>query len=252
VSFENVICLIILRLNQFIQIFRIPIINASSCKSRRATLSSSKMSVAETIKIAHTARCKLQLAADRPDRNLRFILGHAFTLNNLRFRIAEIEEEEEAEDIISQPTPEEQRRVTFSGKTKPGNIGVEGRRSPPPPPQLEDDLEDDDNIEEDDEEDDGLGLQRFGSAAAQPPRIAGEERSSSDEDEEGTEPSIFSEDQLKSITETGGNEELKDAYKRMHKCPCHGGNGPAVENLWEVPAAEGKLGPRRAVVQVAA
>ena len=169
------------------------------------------MSVAETIKIAHTARCKLQLAADRPDRNLRFILGHAFTLDNQRLRIAEIEEEEEG-DMIPEPTPAEQRRVSFSGKVKQGSSGVEGRRSPPPPPQLEDDLEEDDeeDLEEDDEEDEGLGLQRFGSAAAQPPRIVGEESSSSDEDEEGTSPSMFSEDQLKTITGGQGNEELKD------------------------------------------
>jgi len=215
------------------------------------------MSVAETIKIAHTARCKLQLAADRPDRNLRFILGHAFTLDKLRLRIAEIEEEEEEEeeeeDIIAGPTPAEQRRVSFSGKTKQRNNGAEGRRSPPPPPQLEDDLEEDEDedLEEDDEEDEGLGLQRFGSAAAQPPRIVGEESSSSDEDEEPTNPSMFSEDQLKTITNRQGNEELKDAYKKMYRCSCHGENGPAVENFWDMPAAEQqKPGLRRAVVQV--
>ncbi|TVY88605.1 hypothetical protein LAWI1_G008803 [Lachnellula willkommii] len=215
------------------------------------------MSVAETIKIAHTARCKLQLAADRPDRNLRFILGHAFTLDNVRLRIAEIEEEEEEEaedDTIAEPTPAEQRRVSFSGKTKQHNSGAEGRRSPPPPPQLEDDLEEDDDedLEEDDEEDEGLGLQRFGSAAAQPPRIAGEESSGSDEDEEGTNLSIFSEDQLKTITNGPGNEELKDAYKKVHKCPCHGKNGPAVERFWDVPAAEETPGLRMAVVQISA
>lgn len=211
------------------------------------------MSVADTIKIAHTARCKLQIAADRPDRNLRFILGHAFTLDNLRLRIAEIEEEA---DIMAEPASAEQpRRVSFSGKTKPGTAVSEGRRSPPPPPPpLEDDLEDDEeeeDMEEDDEEDEGLGLQRFGSAAAQPPRIVGEESSSSDE-EDAVDPSIFTEDQLKTITGGKGNQELKNAYKHVSGCPCHGEKGPAVENFWEVPAAEGKSGPRMAVVQVAA
>jgi hypothetical protein len=207
------------------------------------------MSVAETIKIAHTARCKLQMAADRPDRNLRFILGHAFTLDNLRLRIAEIEEEE---DSIPEPTPAQQRRVSFSGKPKPINVGFEGRKSPPPPP-LEDDLDDEeDDIEEDEEEDDGLSLQRFGSAAAQPPRIAGEEDGSSDDDEEVVEPSIFTEDQLKTITSQKESQELKDAYTHVSGCPCHGEKGPAAENFWEVPQAEGKGGPRIAIVQVAA
>lgn len=41
--------------------------------------------------LAHTAQCKLKLAANRPDRNLRFVLGHAFTLDNVMLRIVEIE-----------------------------------------------------------------------------------------------------------------------------------------------------------------
>ncbi|TVY83007.1 hypothetical protein LSUE1_G003550 [Lachnellula suecica] len=213
------------------------------------------MSVADTIRIAHTARCKLQLAADRPDRNLRFILGHAFTLDNLRLRIAEIEEEQEdaEDDFVPEPTPAEKRRVSFSGKSNPSSGLRDGRRSPPPPPQLEDDLEDDeDAIEDDEEEDAGLSLQRFGSAAAQAPRIADEEGSSSeDEDEEGSSPSNFTEDQLKMITAAAGNVELKDAYSHMAGCPCHGQKGPTVEKLWEVPQGE-KVGPRMAVVQVAA
>ena len=44
-----------------------------------------------TYTLAHTAQCKLKLAANRPDRNLRFVLGHAFTLDNLMLRIVEIE-----------------------------------------------------------------------------------------------------------------------------------------------------------------
>ncbi|ETI28315.1 hypothetical protein G647_00764 [Cladophialophora carrionii CBS 160.54] len=53
--------------------------------SRRAFTTSS------TYTLAHTAQCKLKLAANRPDRNLRFVLGHAFTLDNLMLRIVEIE-----------------------------------------------------------------------------------------------------------------------------------------------------------------
>jgi hypothetical protein len=49
------------------------------------------MNTSTTYTLAHTVQCKLKLAANRPDRNLRFVLGHAFTLDNLMLRIVEIE-----------------------------------------------------------------------------------------------------------------------------------------------------------------
>lgn len=49
------------------------------------------LTTSTTYTLAHTAQCKLKLAANRPDRNLRFVLGHAFTLDNLMLRIVEIE-----------------------------------------------------------------------------------------------------------------------------------------------------------------
>lgn len=59
-----------------------------------------------TYRVAHSARCKLQLAADRPDRNLRFVLGHAFTLDNLLLRIVEIENQG-AKDQLDLSKPDE-------------------------------------------------------------------------------------------------------------------------------------------------
>ncbi|KIW50029.1 hypothetical protein PV05_11653 [Exophiala xenobiotica] len=50
-----------------------------------------RLNTVTTYTLAHTAQCKLKLAANRPDRNLRFVLGHAFTLDNLMLRIVEIE-----------------------------------------------------------------------------------------------------------------------------------------------------------------
>ena len=254
----------------------------------------SKMSVRETYKIAHTARCKLQLAADRPDRDLRFILGHAFTLDKLRLRIAEIEvsgssdSDSEPEDdgrvhaVCSGavpghqhgPGPEQgmQRRVSF----QTGKAGVKSekdrKRSPPPPqpPMLEEDTESDSDSEQDDienddgEEEEDLGLVRFGSAAAQPPRpeprIVGDEEDEVAPDErdvlegqevEVTDPKRYDEEELKKLCEGKGSEELRDAYFGVAGCPCHGEKGPRVENFWELPKQEGGAGPRLAVVQVA-
>ena len=53
--------------------------------------SSRPMNTSTTYTLAHTVQCKLKIAAGRPDRNLRFVLGHAFTLDNLMLRIVEIE-----------------------------------------------------------------------------------------------------------------------------------------------------------------
>ncbi|KIW15302.1 hypothetical protein PV08_05347 [Exophiala spinifera] len=50
-----------------------------------------RVNTSTTYTLAHTAQCKLRLAAKRTDRDLRFILGHAFTLDNLMLRIVEIE-----------------------------------------------------------------------------------------------------------------------------------------------------------------
>lgn len=56
-----------------------------------ATRTRQPLNPSTTYTLAHTAQCKLKLAANRPDRNLRFVLGHAFTLDNLMLRIVEIE-----------------------------------------------------------------------------------------------------------------------------------------------------------------
>src|SRR5437764_15303800 len=70
------------------------------------------MLAAETYILAHTARCKLQMAADKPDRNLRFILGHAFTFDKLMCRIVEIENEQDT--MLKQDEQEPtKRRVSF-------------------------------------------------------------------------------------------------------------------------------------------
>lgn len=212
------------------------------------------MSARETISLAHTARCKLQLAADRPDRNLRFILGHAFTLDKIRLAIAEIEtDDSDDERIDGQTDAQRERRVSFRGHS-PRPSSTERRRSPPPDQfaHLEDtDSGSDEDGEEDlDAEDDGLSLQRFGSASAKPPQMVEDDSSSSDEDEPKSPPPL-SEDELKAITGGDGNVDLAKAYNHVAGCPCHGHSAPQVQNVWDVPQKIGQQGVRMAVVQVA-
>lgn len=212
------------------------------------------MASQETYRIAHTARCKLQMAADKPDRDLRFILGHAFTLDKIRLRILEIEtdssssEEEDKEDI-SAP---HQRRVSFRGNS-PRPVASDRRRSPPPA-HLEDTDSEEEVIEEDeDEEDEGLSLRRFESGSAKPPQMIDDDSSSSDEDEPLSPPPMTDEE-LKMITGGVSDSEMKEAYNHVRGCPCHGhhNDAPKVENVWEVPQKSGYTGPRLAVVQVEA
>ncbi|ETN46177.1 uncharacterized protein HMPREF1541_00361 [Cyphellophora europaea CBS 101466] len=58
--------------------------------------------------LAHSARCKLALSANRPDRNLRMVLGHAFALDNLLVRIVEIENESVANQFDNSKPDEDQ------------------------------------------------------------------------------------------------------------------------------------------------
>jgi hypothetical protein len=229
--------------------------------------------------LAHTARCKLQMAADRPDRNLRFILGHAFTLDKLRLRIAEIEtdssvslsdsdSEEEFQPTCTNPTHDQghghgQRKVSFSS-SQPPKPGLNTRARSPPPDELaagnledeEDEDYDDDDIEDDYDADvGGEPLQRFGSAAAQPPRmISPEEDSDSDEEEmepKSPEMMLPSEGDLQLLCGGEGDATLTQAYNHTLGCPCHGTKGPVVGNVWEIPGKVGEHGGRLAVVEVA-
>jgi hypothetical protein len=217
------------------------------------------MSAMETYKIAHTARCKLQLAADRPDRDLRFILGHAFTLDKLRLRIAEIElesssdsDEDGGEEESKDPVTPLPRRVTFrNSANRPVDAGSRNRSPPPENPGVvsDDSSSDDDDEGEVDDEDADLGLERFGSGAAQPPRMIDDD--SSDEEEElKMAPNIASEEELRLLTQGQGDVGLAEMYQRVANCPCHGHKAPVAENMWEIPQKLGQNGPRIAVVEV--
>lgn len=224
------------------------------------------MSAEETYSLAHTARCKLQMAADRPDRNLRFILGHAFTLDKLMLRVVEIESESSESESSSDddnaygdfPTatnPERERRVSFQNNAKPQVTVTARNRSPPPGGDADGSDEEYAVDDEEDEEGKGLSLRRFKSAAAQPPRLIDDQDDDpSDEDEPVSPPSMPTELELQSITTGPESEELAHLYQNVKRCPCHGHqeDAPTVEKAWEVPQKVGHQGKRIAVVQVMA
>ena len=211
--------------------------------------------------LAHTAQCKLHIAANRPDRDLRYILGHAFTLDKLRLRIAEIESDSSSEEENEQEKMEgEDRTVKFKSAGVMGGA-KKGERKRSPPPSIMEPVDDDDEqeaeaveegdenekLDEDsDEEADGMALKRFGSAAASPPRKLEDEKKPMQEPRE---------EELKSILQEDGNERLKDGFNGIARCRCHGKQAPIAEKVWELPYLGdfGKEGGRRmAVVQVAA
>jgi len=205
------------------------------------------MSHLETIAIAHTAQCKLRMAANKPDRNLRFLLGHALTLDNINVRLMQIEDESK---IVQKPS--HANSIKFKAHN---NSGVKGsplsarQKTPPPPQDLDGDDSDGASTDSDHE---GPSLSRFASAAAQPPRRLSPEPakktekkvddylSSSDDDGELESFLASLEEQLdkislkKKITESKPDESLAHMYHNVAGCPCHKTEAPELKNFWEI------------------
>ena len=178
---------------------------------------SAPASTKQTYSIAHTAQCKLRIAANRPDRNLRFVLGHAFTLDKVLLRIVEIENQSAKDELDNdKPVPRKseieeeddaragvgggagvrvgetgslaqpKRRISFSNQTKPSEIT--GRHSParaksPPPktkniPKSYEDDESTDSDEYDEPEDFARAINP--QSALNPPAYA-EDKSDDDD-----------------------------------------------------------------------
>ena len=245
------------------------------------------MSASETIRIAHSARCKLKMAAGHPDRNFRLILGHALTLDKLLLRVAEIESDGSSdgdEEGVADEEPSGPRRVSFSSSSRARHDAVKattaaggeghhskgglGRRSSPPPSaqhfEHDDDAveDDDEDIEDDDDDAGALSLQRFPSASAQPPRMIPDNDGIDDDEDELNDPVsppsyTPSEDELKKITEGATNPALANQYNNVVRCTCSKSHAhaPKVSNVWELPGdtvGSGLGGKRRALVQVEA
>ena len=240
------------------------------------------MSADETYTLAHTAQCKLQMAADKPDRNLRFILGHAFTFDKLMCRIVEIENEQERMPKHDHHEPTE-RRVSFKDNSDrptgplrqeikpPTKKGAKGGRAPSPPPDpnavhLDESSDSDEYAFEDDEDadDPSLSLSRTTSNIARPPpNLVPSDGDSSDEDEELVSPPARPQDSvLETIMEEEGDEMLAELYEGIRHCGCQNyvdKKAPPVTKVWEVPRSaveknhgKGMKQMRTAVVQVQA
>lgn len=213
------------------------------------------MSLPEVYRLAHTAECRLQMAANRKERDLRFVVGHLMHYESLRLRIVEIEHD------ISKS--QRARAVQFQGagelRKKP-STGQLGRKSPPPPPNdshipgLDDDDEDElSDSASDDEEDDGLGLTRFPSGSARPPPLDPDVGDDVDEDaDEPVSPEEPDEAAIEKAIQGKSNELLASYYNNTRKCPCHGNTKTeGFGRVWQLPPSEGdKEGVTRVVAEV--
>jgi hypothetical protein len=177
------------------------------------------MSAKETYSIAHSAQCKLHMAANAPDRNLRFVLGHAFTLDKVLLRIVEIENssvKDELDNSQPEPTKSEiqeqddlhagigggasvtvgetgslarpQRRISFSNQMKPSEITGQkgGRAKSPPPKRVPKGYEDDQSTSSDDYDDEPTDFARAMNppSSVKPPADAHSDEEEGDDYEE--------------------------------------------------------------------
>lgn len=218
------------------------------------------MSLKEAYQMAHSAQCRLQMSANHPDRNLRFVVGHLMHYENLRLRIVEMEHAVDKAPSAS--------AVAFKGagqvRKQPSTGQLGGRKSPPPPTQAYDPY-DDDEIDDDDpwsggdddegEAGDDLGLQRFPSGSARPPQpppdLVPDEEASDEDDDEPRSPEEPDQETLERLLQSEGSAELARMYEGVRKCPCHKHqDAPAFEKMYALPPS--KEGVTRAVAVVGA
>ena len=216
------------------------------------------MSLKDAYSMAHSAQCRLQMAASEPNRNLRFVVGHLMHYEALRLRIVEIEHDVSKSDRAS--------AVAFKGTghvQKKPSTGQLGRKSPPPPPanydpEEDDEIDDDDpwsGGDDDEEPGDDLGLQRFPSGSARPPQPPPDllpDEGDEDEDDEPLSPEEPDQETLERVMKGDGEPDYAKMYDGIRKCPCHKHqDAPTFEKFWELPPSEGqKEGVTRAVAQV--
>jgi len=96
------------------------------------------LTTVSTYSLAHTAQCKLKLSAKRGDRDLRFILGHAFTLDNVMLRIMEIENQSAKSSFLEGKAPSDDGHAhydcTAAKPVEPEEHYDCTKAAPPPPP----------------------------------------------------------------------------------------------------------------------
>jgi hypothetical protein len=214
------------------------------------------MSLPEVYRLAHTAECRLQMAANAKTRDLRFVVGHLMHYESLRLRIVEIEHNIGR----SQRAKAVQFKGTGDLKKKP-STGQLGRKSPPPPPSdiipgLNKDDEDElSDSASDDEEDEDLGLMRFPSGSARPPPLEPDDGEDDDDDsDEPVSPDEPDQASLEQAIKGQSNPLLASYYNDTKKCSCHGNtNAESFDRVWELPPSkDDKEGVTRVVAEVRA
>lgn len=208
------------------------------------------MSLKEAYTLAHTAQCKLNIAASRPDRNLRCVVGHLMHYESLRLRIVEIEHKSYQERRARQANVDH----TFQHKpsAQKSSLSTQTHQD-----DLSDSDEYDDLIEDEDAGDD-LSLSRFPSGASKPPPPDLEPDDSSDDDYDDDflidySPQEPDHDTLERAVKGEENQLVATMYEGVRNCSCHGKtDAPSFERMWELPSDElnAKPGFTRVVGQV--
>lgn len=203
----------------------------------------SKLTDHQTFALAHSAQCKLNMSARHPDRNLRFLLGHAFLLDKALYRVAEIEETQDSAAPVANKkehlVDSKEVLTTSQQDTAKERVVAVG----------EDDIVPDEDAEV------GLGLTRFASASEMPPRMVADEGGPEDEDEGPLSPPSLPEDfDVGALIQAGANDDLGGLYESVRGCPCHAGLAEKSKGFWEIknPSGNDSPGKRLAIMQVEA
>ncbi|KAF2716879.1 hypothetical protein K431DRAFT_289043 [Polychaeton citri CBS 116435] len=227
------------------------------------------MSLTEAYRLAHSAECRLAIAAKRPDRDLRVVVGHLIHYESLRLRIVEIEhnisQSQRASAVKFRGAGDVSDGSPLQPKRKPSS-GQLGRRSPPPAAVIHSESESDDTDSDSDSYQDeiadgegdieNLVLERYptGSTreldARQPPPLEADQGDDADEEDELPSPEDPDDATLAEITKGECDDGVRDMYDSVTKCPCHGrSDAPEFEKMWALPI--GKDGKTRAVAAIA-
>lgn len=209
------------------------------------------MSLKEAYTLAHTAQCRLNIEASRPDRNLRYVVGHLMHYESLRLRIVEIEHD------IYQGRRAQQANIDHTLQHKPST----GKKSSLSTETYLDDSSDSDEYNElidDEDAGDDLALSRCPSASSrpQPPDLEPDDSEEDDYDEDFLIDYSIQDpghDTLERTIKGEESELVASMYEGVRRCPCHReSDAPAFERMWELPTDEAHSKDRvtRAVGQV--
>ncbi|QIX00195.1 hypothetical protein AMS68_005712 [Peltaster fructicola] len=201
------------------------------------------MSLQEVYRLAHTAECRLNISAARPDRNLRFVVGHLMHYESLRLRIVEIEHVIGRNHRMQATHAAQAHRQLEDSSHQP--------RSTTEDEDLDVDLAEADDTNEHIED---LGLMRFPSGSTRPPPLVADTEDD-EEEEDAAEPTSPTEPNaaiLKQALKRPADTELAQEFERVRNCACHGRtDAPHVEKIWKISSGENRPGVTRAVAQVA-